>query len=188
VRDFDIVELYLKKDEKAISESALSYGGRLRKLAFEITASEEDAAECENDTYLAAWEAIPPASPHDYLYAFLARITRCKAINRLKEQKALKRSAEYVEFTEELAECIPALGATEDAINEKLLSEAISRFLFVQKPEKRQIFMRRYWYFDSEATIAKEFGFSKEKVKVTLFRLRNELKKHLEREGYEVGR
>ncbi len=188
MKDFDIVELYLNRDEKAIKESAAAYGARLRQLAEGITGSAEDAVECENDTYLAAWNEIPPERPHDYLYAFLARITRCRALNYVRDKSRLKRKAEYVEFTAEMAECLPSAVSTDDSVNENLLSAAISSFLYNQKLEKRQMFMRRYWYFDSEADIAEHFEVSLSKVKVTLHRMREELKKYLEKEGFEVGR
>lgn len=184
MEDREIVALYLNRDENAIKESQTKYGRRLAQLAEGITGSPLDAAECENDTYLSAWNEIPPATPYDYLYPFLARITRCLALNMCRDRDRLKRKADYVALTDELADVLPGDGSPEENVDEKLLSEAISSFLSKQKENQRVWFVRRYWFFDSIGTIAKNYGVGESKVKVTLMRMRNSLGDYLKKEGF----
>ena len=145
MEDEQIVKLYLARDETAISHTADKYGARLRALSRGITADEQTAEECENDTYWEAWNRIPPHEPTTYLYAFLARITRHIAIDRCRERASLKRGGHLVELTEELALCLPASDDTESTADARLLGEAIGRFLLTLPREKRVMFMRRYF-------------------------------------------
>lgn len=131
-----------------------------------------------------AWNSIPPHEPRGYFFPFLAKITRFIALDRLKENTRQKRSAEFIELTQEIEGVIPSQNSTVSKFEEKLLSSTISDFLRTVSEEKRNIFLRRYWYMDSVSEIAKRFGISEGKVKTILFRLRNNLKKHLEKEGY----
>lgn len=179
-----IIALYLNRDEAAIRQTADKFGARLRTLAYGITDDAQTAEECENDTYLEAWNAIPPHEPRDYLYAFLARITRHIALNRCRERSALKRGAYLCELSRELEQCIPAPDDAACRLDELALREAINGFLAGLDGEKRNIFVRRYWYLDSVAAIAERYGLSESKVKTTLFRCRNRLREHLEGEGY----
>lgn len=184
--DNRIVDLYLRRDEAAIRETAGKFGGRLRSLAYGIVDDRQTAEECENDTYLEAWNAIPPHEPRSYLYAFLARITRHIALNRCRERSRLKRSAWICEFSAELEQCIPAPDDTACRMDDLALGEAINGFLGKLDEEKRNLFVRRYWYLDSIADISKRFALSESKVKTTLFRCRARLRKHLEQEGYRL--
>lgn len=184
--DNRIVELYLQRDEAAIGQSAGKYGPRLRSLAYSITNDLQTAEECENDTYLEAWNAIPPHEPRDYLYAFLARITRHISLNRCRDQRRLKRSSFICLLSAELEQCIPAPDDMQCRIDDIALGNAINAFLGKLDEEKRSIFIRRYWYLDSVAAISARFALSESKVKTTLYRCRKKLREHLEKEGYTL--
>lgn len=144
------------------------------------------AEECENDTYMEAWNSIPPHEPKSYLFAFLARITRHIALDFCKERSRLKRSAFISELSAEMEQCIPAPDDTERRIGAMVLCEAINSFLATLSDEKRNIFMRRYWYMDSIAAISQRYGLSQSKVKSILFRSRNQLREYLGKEGYDL--
>lgn len=186
MEDERIIQLYFLRDETALEYTADKYGSRLRSLSFGITSDEQTAEECENDTYLEAWNAIPPSDPKTYFYAFLARIARHIAIDRCRERKSLKRNAHIVELTDEFAACLPASDGIESKINAKMLGEAISRYLLTLSDEKQVIFMRRYFYLDSIADISRRLSVSESKVKTTLFRIRNNLRDYLIKEGYTL--
>ena len=184
--DAGIVELYLLRNEDAIVQTSAKYGNRLRALAYGIVLDRETAEECENDTYLKAWNSIPPHEPGSYLYAFLARITRHLSLNCCRDRGRLKRSAYFVELTSEMEECIPAPDDMDCRVDDLALSEAINGFLRSLDKEKRCIFIRRYWYLDSIADVSERFAISESKVKSTLFRCRRELRRRLEKEGYTL--
>ena len=184
--DNRIVELYLLRDETAIKQTSEKYGSRLRSLAYRIVDDRQTAEECENDTYMEAWNIIPPHEPGSYLYAFLARITRHISLNCCRARSRLKRSAFICELSAEMEQCIPAPNDVECRIDDMALSEALNGFLCTLAEEKRNIFIRRYWYLDSIADISKRFTLSESKVKTTLFRCRNQLREHLEKEGYTL--
>lgn len=131
-----------------------------------------------------AWESIPPHEPRDYFFPFLAKITRFIALDRYKENTRQKRNAELVEFSTELEGLLPTTDTTASEIEGRLLSSAISSFLRTKPEEKRNIFIRRYWFMDSVSDIADRFEISEGKVKSVLFRMRNDLQKYLEKEGY----
>ena len=182
--DQKIVELYLNRDESAIRHTADKYGSRLRSLSLRIVEDPETAEECENDTYMQAWSSIPPHKPTDYLFAFLAKITRQLSLNRCREMSRLKRNALVCQLSEEMEQCIPSSNDTQCQIDTIVLSDAINGFLGNLSREKRIIFLRRYWYMDSIADISNTFGISQSKVKTMLFRMRNQLRQHLIKEGY----
>ena len=184
--DDRIVELYLLRDETAIRQTSEKYGNRLRTLAYGIVNDRQTAEECENDTYMEAWNTIPPHEPGSYLYAFLARITRHISLNCCRGRSRLKRSAFICELSAEMEQCIPAPDDTECRISDMAVSEAINRFLGALGEEKRNIFIRRYWYLDSISDISIRFALSESKVKTTLFRCRSQLREHLKKEGYTV--
>ena len=186
MEDDKIVQLYLDRDEEAVRQTSEKYGPRLRAVSFKITNDRETAEECENDTYMEAWNRIPPQEPRDYLFAFLAKITRSLSIDRYRERKTLKRNVRIVELTDELEMCIPAGNDVADDVAEKLLGEAISRFLLTLPDEKQIMFVRRYFYMDSISEIARRLLIGESKVKTTLFRLRGELRNYLVKEGYTV--
>lgn len=183
MEDERIVELFLSRDEMAIARTSEKYGGRLQALAQHIVDDRMVAAECENDTYLAAWNAIPPHEPRSYFYAYLARITRHLALNCCRNRKRLKRQAHVAQLSAEMEACIPALDDTAGQLDARELVRTLNDFLATLDEEKRNIFVRRYWYLDSVAQIAARYGISESKVKTTLHRTRNALRDYLEKEG-----
>jgi len=184
--DSQIVDLYLARDERAVSETAQKYGERLRQLARRILDDAQSAEECENDTYHAAWNSIPPHTPRTYLFAFLGRITRHLAIDECRRAAAQKRQALICELTQEMEECVPGHSDVAETVEAEALTRAVDVFLAGCTEDQRSIFVRRYWYFDTVSEISKRFGCTQSKVKTTLFRLREGLKAHLEKEGYTV--
>ncbi|MBR6709754.1 MAG: RNA polymerase sigma factor [Clostridia bacterium] len=186
MNDNNIIALYLSRDETAIVETAVKYGIRLQNIAYGITQDRQSAEECENDTYMKAWETIPPQNPAGYLYAYLARIIRHISIDACRTRSRLKRSAVITELTTEMEECIPAPDDTAGRLEYREMGEIISRYLRTLSDEKQIIFIRRYWYLDSVEAIAQRLGVGQSKVKMTLLRCRNELKEHLEKEGYHL--
>ena len=184
--DSKIVDLYLARDESAIKETRKKYGANLRRISDNILNNKEDAEECEADTYLYAWNAIPPKEPRDYLFAFLGRIIRHLSIDRLRREAAEKRSAEYTELTHEIEECIAGNENVEGQVEATELCRLVDKWLGMCSPEKRKVFVRRYWYMDPVADICKRFGISRSKADTMLHRMREELRTFLEKEGYGI--
>ena len=184
--DDKIVELYLMRDESAIRLTAKKYGTRIRKIAYDIIEDEHYAEECENDTYIKAWNSIPPHEPRNYLFAFLARITRHTALDVCKEQNRIKRNALLCELNAEMEQCIPSPDDGECTLDSILFSDIINKFLASLKDEHRNVFVRRYWYMDSISSISRYYGMSQSKVKSILFRTRNQLRDYLIKEGYNL--
>lgn len=182
--DSGIVELFLERNEQALIFAARKYGASLRKIALAVLGDESDAQECENDAYLKAWNSIPPNEPRTWLLPYLSKLVRETAIDHLRKEQAKKRAAQFTELTQEIESSLPSLNDVETEVDGALLSAAISAFLRQQPLQKRNIFLRRYWYMDSVAEIAKRYSVSEGKVKTVLFRLRGDLKDHLKREGY----
>ena len=173
--DSGIVDLYLARDESAIIETQRKYGQRLSRIACNILDSAESAEECENDTYLEAWNRIPPHEPRTYLFSFLGKITRHLAIDRCRKNTSLKRQALFCELTAEMEECIPGRSSAEEAVDAKALKHSIDAYLSGLSVPQQNVFVRRYWFFDSIADIARQYGFSQSKVKSILFRTRKKL-------------
>lgn len=186
MEDNEIVDLFLRRDETAVKLVTEKYGSRLRALAFGIVKDRQTSEECENDTYMEAWKSIPPHEPRGYLYAFLARIVRHISLNCCRNQNRLKRSAILCELSAELEQCIPTPDDEACRLEEAELRNAINNFLEMMEEEKRNVFVRRYWYADSVAEISKRFSISQSKVKTMLFRSRNQLREYLEKEGYTL--
>ena len=181
--DPTIVDLYLRRDESAIKETAYKYGRRLRSLANGIVDDPETAEECENDTYLAAWNTIPPQNPRAFS-AFLGKIIRNLSFKRLRSKTAQKRGGGEGEISlDELEYCIPDNRSFCDTVEEKELARYIDNFLEGLSVTDRKVFVCRYWYCDSVADICKQFGFGESKVKMILLRTREKLRKYLERSG-----
>lgn len=181
-----IVSLFLAKNEDAISETQKKYGKILRKISLNTGLSSSDSEEIENDTYLAAWNAIPPHEPRTYLFSFLAKIARQKSINKVKENTRLKRKADFVELNDELESVFCFSDNVSEKIDENTFSSFVSAFLKSVSKEKRIVFIRRYWFLDSINDISVLTGVSKGKVKTLLYRTRLELKEYLAKEGVEV--
>lgn len=183
--DQRIIDLFWQRSEDAIKNTSEKYGTYLTKIAVNILCYYEEAEECVNDTYLSAWKQIPPDRPQKLL-PYLGRITRCLALNRYDYLKAQKRNADFSIQLDELEECLSRPETTESRYENGELSSAISAFLRTLDSEKRNIFIRRYWFSDNITDIAERFKISESKVKSILFRVRKQLKKYLEREGYGI--
>ena len=181
--DAAIVELYWQRDEAAIDITAAKYGSRLRAVANNLLADERSAEECENDTYLKTWQAIPPHRPVQHFFAFLAKITRQLALDACRGRSRQKRSANLVALTDELQQCISAPDDTERAVEAAEWGRLLSIFVRSLPQEQQGIFVRRYWYGDPVAEIAKRYGFSQSKVKSMLLRTRQALREYLQKEG-----
>ncbi|MBQ7295250.1 MAG: sigma-70 family RNA polymerase sigma factor [Clostridia bacterium] len=182
MKDIDIIKLYFARSEKAIDETDKKYGAYCICIAKNILFNNQDSEECVNDTYLRAWNSIPPKEPHN-LRTYLGKITRGLAINRYKLYSAEKRGGSSAELVlSELEGCIPSGMSVEDTLDEKLLIKAVEDFLRRQSTEKRNIFLRRYWYCSSVSDIARDFSMSESKVTSLLYRQRHKLREHLERE------
>ena len=184
MEDSRIIELYFERDESAIAETARKYERYCHRVSLNILRDKEDAKECVNDTFLAAWNAIPPHSP-EILSTFLAKITRRLSLKKLRERTAQKRGGSGIDVPlEELEDCIPSGSTVDGELEAKELTDIINSFLDTLPVTERRIFLRRYWYFDSVEDICRRFGFGKSKVKMTLKRTRDKLRAHLERESY----
>ncbi len=183
MEDNQIVDLYWERNESAIDETDKKYGKYCKSIAYNILFNEEDSKECVNDTYLKAWEAMPPHRPQR-LATFLGKITRNISLNRYKYNHTDKRGGGQVPLVlDELQECIPNCVDTEKIADDMVLTNALNDFLGSLSVEARKIFMQRYWYMSSVAEIAKDYSISESKVKMSLLRSRNKLKKLLEKEG-----
>ncbi len=181
--DNSIIDMYWARDEKAIDATKDKYGRYCYSIAYGILENLEDAEECVNDTYLGAWNSIPPHKPQ-MLSTFLGKLTRNISLNRWREKHRIKRGGGEVQLTlDELQECLPSGNTVEKEIETKELAIIISGFLRGLEAEERRIFLRRYWYFDSVDEICKRFGFGKSKVKMKLMRTRNKLLVKLKEEG-----
>lgn len=179
--DNQIISLFFQRDEDAIKVVDEKYGSKLNALAANILQSREDGLECVNDTYMKAWNSIPPARP-EYLFAFLAATARNIAIDLIRKNNAGKRQGKVTELTKELEECIGD-GGLQSNLDKEDIGALLSDFLEFIDENKRIIFLRRYWYSDSIKDISKRMQMSESAIKVTLHRTRKELRKYLESEG-----
>ena len=183
MEDAFIIELFWARSEAAISETDKKYGRYCRSIARGILSNEEDAEECVNDTYLGAWNSIPPHRPR-FLSTFLGKLTRRISLNRWKAQHTQKRGGGEVALAlEELSEIVPASGGVEEELESKVLSTAINVFLTSLPETERDVFVCRYWFLAPVSEISRRFHFSQSKTKSMLFRTREKLKAFLREEG-----
>lgn len=183
MEDKHIVSLFHDRDENAIREARQTYGRQLSALALGILGDSRDAEECVSDGLLRAWNTIPPQTPCN-LGAFLGKIVRGLAIDRLRARESQKRGGgEYLLSLEELSECV---GGADTAFEQGALTEAIGAYLRTLSPQARWMFLRRYFHFDSIGDVARAGGFTQSKVKSTLSRARKGLREHLEKEGFDL--
>jgi len=179
-----IVDLYWQRSEEAICATAAKYGRYCYAIAYQILANREDAEESVSDTYLDAWNAMPPHRP-GILSTFLGKITRRISVDRWRSRTAGKRGGGEIALTlEELAGCTAGTGDVETEIAQKELVKAINRFLDTLPRTERRVFLSRYWYMESIEQIARAFSFSQSKVTSMLHRTRKKLRMTLEREGF----
>lgn len=183
MEDHQITQLFWQRNEAAIGAARDKYGAYCRSIALAVLGDHEDALECENDTYLAAWNSIPPNKPQS-LSAYLGKLTRRVALNRLRSAHTAKRGGGQAEISlQELGEVITSKDDLMQRIEQRELSLQISGFLRKQPDTPRRIFIRRYWYCDSVREIAQSFGYRESRVKMILLRTRNQLREFLVKEG-----
>lgn len=186
MEDIKIVQLYWDRDQKAIFETATKYGNYCTSIAKNILGNDEDAEECVSDTYMNAWNSMPPHRPN-MLSTFLGKITRNLSFNRYKHNHANKRGgSEISAVLDELSECVSGKDNVEQEIEYKELANVIDSFLDTLSFKKRNIFICRYWYTDSISEIAKQFHMRENTVSMTLHRIRLKLQKYLMERGYEL--
>lgn len=179
-----IVELYWDRSETAIAQTEKKYGHYLAKIAYNILADREDTKESVNDTYLAAWNSIPPHRPTS-LSTYLGKLTRRISIDLLRRKNSQKRaSGEYALSLQELEDCISSGNTTEQALDMQLLSETIEQYLRSITQEARNVFICRYYYLDPVKRIASYCRISESKVKILLHRTRQGLWAQLKKEGF----
>ncbi len=180
MNDTDIIALYLARDEAAIKETEAAHGRYCMGISMGILNDRSDAEECVNDTYLRAWNSIPPANPPS-LRHYLGRIVRNLSISRYRENHRKKRNSDLEVSLSDLEACIPM--REEEAGD---LLPLLERFLRGESPLDRKLFVGRYWHNYSPATLADAHGLSKNAVNLRLMRARERLKEFLEKEGYHV--
>lgn len=183
--DSTIVQLYFDRSEQAISETDRKYGPYCYTIAYNILANNEDAQECVSDTYLAAWNAMPPRRP-SILSTFLGKITRRLSIDRWRVRMAYKRGGGEIPLVlDELGECVSGGETPEQTVMRRQMALAFNRFLQTLPETERSVFLCRYWYLDSIANIAANFGFTESKVNSMLHRTRLKLRTMMQKEGWQ---
>lgn len=185
MNDASIINLYWERSENAIKETDIKYGRLCSRLANNILNNVCDAEECVNDSYLTVWNSIPDARPNNFS-AFLCRIVKNLSFKKLEYLTAQKRKPEVLVSLNELNECVSSPSNVEASYDTAEMGKAISLFLRKQSETHRNIFLRRYWYYDSVKDIAADYGFKEEKVSNILFQMRKKLRQFLEREGYNI--
>lgn len=183
MEDSAIIKLYWAREELALVETESKYGGYCRTIACNILNNREDAEECVNDTYLRAWNSMPPQRP-SILGAFLGKITRNVSLDRFKINRAEKRGGgQMLLALEELGDCIPEETTMEERVEAAELARCLDSFLRNLPERECCVFLRRYWYVDSVQEIARRYQMAEGSVKSTLYRVRQKLRTHLEKEG-----
>ena len=184
MEDLQIVELYWAREESAIHETSMKYGSYCHSIAYTILQSQQDADESVNDTYMDAWNSMPPHRP-SVLATFLGKITRRISIDRWRIRSAKKRGRdEIILALDELEECVSGSHDVELLVQRNELIGAIHRFLDRLPETERRVFLLRYWYLEPIKSIADQYGFTQSKVTSMLHRVRTKLRGHLEKEGY----
>lgn len=186
MNDNKIIELFFARDPQAVQAAKDTYGGYCAYIAGNLLQNQMDQEECLNDTWLRAWNAIPPARP-EKLGPFLGKITRNLALNRIRREQTQKRGGGMVQVAvDELAECIPSGGDAFEALEEKQLAQVLNCFLKGLPQEKRVAFVLRYYYGTSITNIAGQLRCSESRVKSMLHRTRKQLRAVLEQEGIDL--
>ncbi len=185
MEDKQIISLYFDRDERAIRETDVKYGAYCTRIAKNLLSLREDAEECVNDTYLAAWNRIPPEYPN-VLSAFLSRIVRNIAISRFRKDRAKKRYDGMEILLSELNDCIPSADSVEKAVEQNELAETISNFLETLSEEDRALFIHRYYKGEAVKDLARKSGIPPKKLSFRLFTLRKALRSTLEEKGVSL--
>ena len=184
--DNQIIQLYHARSESAIQETESKYGRYCHSVAYGILHDSQDADECVNDTYLRAWNAMPPKWPR-CLRTFLGKITRNVSLDLWDKRSAEKRGNSQVQMVlDELLECIPSETMDDKITDDLIIRDTINRFLADIPAESRKIFVKRYWYMCSIKDIAEELYLTESNVKIILYRTRNLLKEYLAKEGVSI--
>lgn len=183
MEDRRIIELFFERSEQGITELSKKYGALCRSLSKQILHNDQDAEECVNDAFLAAWNTIPPERP-DPLSAYICRITRNVSLKKYHTLTAKKRNSQYDVILEEAAEFLTAKDSVEDELIAGEIAERVNHFLGKIRQKDRVIFVQRYWFCREISEIAKELDLSRNYVNVHLHRTRERLKKYLRAEGY----
>ncbi len=186
MQDAAIVEMYHRREERAILESDRKYGGQCRAIALRLLGHREDAEECVNDTWYAAWNRMPPERPAA-LGAFFGRLTRNLSVSRWRREHAQKRYSGLEMLLSELEDCVPSPGTVEAAVERRLLAQAISAWLDTLESKEQWLFIRRYWYADPVKALAAELGEAPNTCSQRLNRLRRGLRTWLEEGSDEKG-
>ena len=182
--DIEIVGLYWQRDEAAIACTDRKYRHYLNTIAYNILSDREDSQESVNDTYLAAWNSMPPHKPQ-VLSTYLGKLTRRISIDMYRKKTSQKRvGSEYAVSLDELTECLSTGDTTQQALDGQMLSDAIAAYLKSLPQETRNVFLGRYYYLDPVAKIAGYCGISQSKVKILLYRTRQGLGQYLKEEGF----
>ena len=184
MNDLSIIELYFARDEEAIKQTDIKYGKLCHRVAYNILNNNEDSEECVNDTYIGVWNAIPPTRPNNFM-AFVCKITRNLSLKRLEAMSRQKRSQATIVSLDELAEILPDESIA-DGVSDEDIGKLISDFLRNEKSEIRDVFIRKYYFFDSIGDIARRYDFTESKVKNMLHHTRTKLKDFLIKEGIEI--
>lgn len=179
--DQELIRMFSQRSPEAADALQAEYGPYCRAVAAQLLADERDVEECLNDCWLAVWRAIPPAQP-EHFKGWLAAIVRNRALALSRGNG--RRPDTVEEAALELAACLPHTDDAHGMLSAKELGEAVSRFLHTQKPDRRAVFLRRYWYSQSVEQAAQAMGWSVSKTKSVLFRMRNSLWEYLSKEGY----
>ena len=185
MEDTKIIELFWERSENAISEADAKYGKYCYAIAYNILYSEPDSEECVNDTYLRAWNNIPPTRPSKFS-AYLGRITRNLAINRVAFHSRQARNGGYTEILDEMHQMLPDESSAPQSTDDIALREAINGFLRSLPTDTRIIFMRRYWYNSPISDIARDYSLPQGTVKSTLSRTRKQFREYLQKEGISI--
>lgn len=181
--DDAIIALFWERSEEAIRQTAKKYGPYCRTIIGRILPCAGDVEECLNDTYLGAWNAMPPHRPRK-LPAFLGKITRSIACDAVRSRTAQKRGGgEYPAALEELGECVPSVPGADREVEDRELERMVDRFLHTLPERDCSVFLRRYWYVEPVERIAARYGMKENTVKTSLFRTRRKLRTYLEKEG-----
>ena len=184
MEDQRIIELYWSRSTEAIQQTAHKYGAYCFSIADRILHSKEDAEECVNDTWLRAWNSIPPHKPQR-LSLFLAKITRNLSFNRFQAKSAEKRGGGEMDLVlDELAECLACETDVVAAYEAKELGQSIRRFVSSLPERESNVFLRRYFFAEPISEIAKRLRITENHVMVILSRTRKKLKSQLIKEGY----
>lgn len=186
MEDAKIIELFWERLESAIAETDKKYHNYCQEIGMNILRNILDTEECINDCYFKTWNAIPPKRPNS-LRAFVGKIMRNLSLDKYRAKNTLKRKeGEFWIVLSELEDCIPSEKTVWDSYSEKLLSSTIDSFLKNVSDRERYIFLKRYFFCKSIREISEECSITEGNIKIILYRIRINLKKHLEKEGYEI--